>query len=47
MANGSTRLALSQMQLGSKKATVENEVLKTLKVNKLPLKNPTAHNHSK
>ena len=47
MASGSTRTVLAQMQLAGKKPTSENDMLKTLKVNKIPLKNPTPHNHSK
>lgn len=51
MANGSTRLALAQMQL-DKKQQDENKYLKTIedkktKPSKIPLKYPTKNNHSK
>jgi len=52
MANGTTRLALSKMQLNRSKATEENNVMKAIsdkksKMTKIPLKNPTSNNHSK
>lgn len=50
-SNGMTRLAQSEMQVGKKKGNAESEqemeILKKGKSPKIPLKNPTEHNHSK
>lgn len=50
MANGSTRLALAEVQLKNERAQAEHDEL--LKMDKTaspkqPLKNPSEHNHSK
>jgi hypothetical protein len=51
MASGSTRLALSKIQLGKKSPTSENEEMKNLTKTvseKIPLKlGASEHNHSK
>ncbi len=51
MANGSTRLALAQIQLNKKSAQAEQQELldlskKGTKLPKISLKNPTKNNHS-
>lgn len=50
-SNGMTRLSLSQIQLQGKKGTAQSEqemaILKKGKSAKIPLKNPSSHNHSK
>jgi len=50
MANGTTRIALSKIQLDNKSGTAElNEEMKLDKGNlpKIPMKYPSEHNHSK
>lgn len=52
MANGSTRIAQAEIQLKRQNAQAEHNNLLALskkgsKVPKIPLKNPSEHNHSK
>ena len=51
-SNGMTRLAVSQMRVqgnkpGTAESTQELSILKKGKLPKIPLKNPSSHNHSK
>ncbi len=49
MANGTTRIALAEIQLNKGSAQSENEEMKKLdksKPKKISLKNPSEHNHS-
>ncbi len=50
MANGTTRIALAEMQIKKESAASENEIMKGLDKklpSKISLKNPIEHNHSK
>lgn len=50
MSNGTTRTALSEIQMKKESGTAENETMKSYdkkEPRKFPLKNPSEHNHSK